>query len=225
MKAPEDFRGEKVKCSKCGHNFVIVSAQPGRADSGGEAAKAPSIPSREVSVPSSTPAGVRGAPTLLIQRLGCPNCGAAYDPKSRDCRFCGSVLMVTSVAETFARRIDAQQVANALTKWRHRQKEEPDNAEAHFALGLSYLNSHLRDAALVHLRKAALLAPEVADTHYNFAVALFNDGDILFNSPESAEAMKEIDYCTRLAPDFVEAIAFRHFFLAGSCMTSTPCRP
>lgn len=151
---------------------------------------------------------------LLIQRLGCPNCGAPYEPKTRNCRFCGSVLIVTSLAETFERSLEAHQVSQSLAKWRQRLKEDPESAEAHFALGLSYLNSKLRDAALEHLRKAALLAPEVADTHYNLAVTLFNDGNILLDSPEYAEAMKEIDYSARLAPDFAEGVAFKHMFLA-----------
>ena len=152
---------------------------------------------------------------LLIRSLGCPNCGAPYEPETRNCRSCGSVLIVTSLVGTFVRSLDAHQVSESLAKWRQRLKEDPDDAEAHFALGLSYLNSKLRDAALEHLRKAALLAPEVADTHYSLALTLFNDGNIRLSSPEYAEAMKEIDYSNRLAPDFRESAAFKHFFLAN----------
>ena len=138
---------------------------------------------------------------LLIQSMGCPNCGAPYEPKTRICRFCNSVLIVTSLAETFERSFAAHQVAGSLEKWRQRLKDDPDSAEAHFALGLSYLNSKLRDAALVHLRKAVILAPEVADTHHNLALTLLNDGNIDVTSPEYAEAVKEIDYSVQLAPD------------------------
>lgn len=151
---------------------------------------------------------------LLIQSIGCPNCGAPYEPDTRHCRFCGSVLIVTALAETFERKIDAYQVSEAVDKWRQQLKQDADSAEAHYALGLSYLNSKLRDAALEHLRKAALLAPEVPDTHHNLALTLFNDGNIQLASSEYAEAMKEIDYSIRLAPDFSEAMAFKHFFLA-----------
>lgn len=151
---------------------------------------------------------------LLIQSLGCPNCGAPYNPKTRNCRFCGSVLIVTSLAETFTHNLDAHQVSVSLDKWRKLLKVDTENAKAHYALGLTYLNSKLRDAALTHLRKAVLLAPEVADTHYNLAITLMDDGNKSINSPEYAEAVKEIDYSNRLAPDFREAQAFRHFILA-----------
>ncbi len=151
---------------------------------------------------------------LLIQSLGCPNCGAPYESNSRYCPYCSSVLIVTSIAATFNRNLEAHQISESVAKWRKCLKGDPENSEAHFALGLSYLNSNLRDAALEHLRKAALLAPEFADTHYNLAVTLINDGNIVLESPEYTEAMKEIDYSTRLAPDFKESIAFKHFFLA-----------
>jgi tetratricopeptide (TPR) repeat protein len=151
---------------------------------------------------------------LLIQSMGCPNCGAPYEHETRNCRFCNSVLIVTSLAETFKRSLEAHQVAESLEKWRQRIKEHPENAEAHFALGLSYLNSKLRDAALVHLRKAVLLAPEVADTHHNLAITLLNDGNIEATSPEYSEAVKEIDYSVQLAPDFGESVAFKHIFVA-----------
>lgn len=150
---------------------------------------------------------------LLIRSLGCPNCGAAYEPETRKCPYCGSVLIVTSVAETFERSPDAHQASESLAKWRQRVNEDPENAEAHYALGLSYLNSKLRDAALEHLRKAVLLMPEAADIHHNLAITLLNDGNVLLESPEYAEAMKEIDYSIRLAPDFRESAAFKHFFL------------
>jgi tetratricopeptide (TPR) repeat protein len=151
---------------------------------------------------------------LLIQSMGCPNCGAPYEPDARICRFCNSVLIVTSLAATFERSLAAHQVAESLEKWREQLKEHPESAEAHFALGLSYLNSKLRDAALVHLRKAVLLAPEVADTHHNLALTLLNDGNIDVTSPEYREAVKEIDYSVQLAPDFAESVAFKHIFVA-----------
>jgi tetratricopeptide (TPR) repeat protein len=155
-----------------------------------------------------------GMAKLLIQSMGCPNCGAPYEHETRNCRFCNSVLIVASLAETFERSLEKHQVAESLEKWRQRLKDDPDSAEAHFALGLSYLNSKLRDAALVHLRKAVLLAPEVADTHHNLAVTLLNDGNIEVSSPEYLEAVKEIDYSVQLAPDFGESVAFKHIFVA-----------
>ncbi len=150
---------------------------------------------------------------LLLQRLGCPNCGASYDLNSRDCLYCNSALIIVSIAGTFERSLDARRISESVAKWRQRIKDDPENAEAHYALGLVYLNSKLRDAALHHLRKASLLAPEVADVHYNLALTLFNDGSYSHTSPENSEVIKEIDYTLRLAPSFKEAIAFKHFFL------------
>lgn len=89
-------------------------------------------------------------------------------------------------------------------------------------LGSTYLNARLLDAAIVHLRRAVLLAPEVADTHYSLALALLNDGEVLTcASPEYAEAKKEIDYSTRLAPEFREALAFKHLINGIALARST----
>ena len=124
------------------------------------------------------------------------------------------VLIITGIAETFERNLNTQQLAESIAKWRNQVAKNAEDAGAHYALGLAYLNSKLRDASLVHFRKAVLLAPEKADTHYNLALACFNDGNILLDSPDYAEAQKEIDYCVNLAPDFREAVAFKHFFVA-----------
>ena len=115
---------------------------------------------------------------------------------------------------TPSERLDSSKVSEAISKWRLKVKENSENAEAHYALGLSYLNSRLRDAALTHLRKASLLVPEVPDIHYNLALTLFDGGNIQRNSTDYSEAAKEIEYALRMEPVFPEAEAFKHFFLA-----------
>ena len=152
---------------------------------------------------------------LLIQVLGCPNCGAPFDPKvSRACKYCGSVLIVTSVREAYDHELKGLDISGSIEKWRQLSKNNPEDAKAHFALGIAYLNSRFRDAALEHFRKAALLQPEAADIHYNLAITLFDDGNIALNAPEYAEMIKEIDYSVHILPDFKEAQAFSHFFIA-----------
>ena len=89
---------------------------------------------------------------LMIESMGCPNCGAPFDHKGRTCEYCGSTLIVSSMAETFSRTVDGHLIAQALEKWRDRLKQDPNSAEAHYAIGLTYLNGKLRDQAIDHLR-------------------------------------------------------------------------
>ena len=110
------------------------------------------------------------------------------------------------MAETFSRTVDGHQIAQALEKWRERLKQDPNSAEAHYAIGLTYLNGKLRDQAIDHLRQAAEIVPEVADIHYTLGIALFNDGDHTYE--EEAEAMREMGMAATLAPDFRDAAAY-----------------
>jgi len=98
-----------------------------------------------------------------------------------------------------------------LSRWRERLDKNPADAAAEFALGVCYLNANLKDRAVAHLRRAASLAPEMADVHYNLAVALYDDGYTLINSPDYQQAVAEIDLALRVASDFAEARALSHF--------------
>lgn len=149
---------------------------------------------------------------LMVYSIGCPNCGAPYTGRGRKCGYCQAILIATSLGEAFASKMIPSQNESGINHWRETLKKDPESAEANFAIGLSYLHSKLRDAALIHLRKASLNAPEIADVHYNLAVALFADGDC--SQSERMDANRAIDCCLRLAPDFQEALGYRRFITA-----------
>jgi len=151
---------------------------------------------------------------LTVQVLKCPMCGGSLKPHDRECAYCGSTVIITSLEKTFSLNTDSQLLTSSISRWREVLKQEPDSPEANYALGLAYLNLKLRDAALQHLRKAALLAPESPIIHYNLALALFGDGNVKLDSQTHEDIIKEIDYAVRLDPQFREAIAFSHFLLA-----------
>ena len=197
----------KCACSGCGTNIAFP------AEYAGHEVDCPNCNTKTLLTVAAPRAEPRKTGKLLIESLGCPNCGAPCDGKTRNCAFCGMVLIITGIAETFEHNLNTSQLAESIAKWRNQVAKNAEDAGAHYALGLAYLNSKLRDASLVHFRKAVLLAPEKADTHYNLALACFNDGNILVGSPDYAEAEKEIAYCVNLAPDFREAVAYKHFFV------------
>jgi len=151
---------------------------------------------------------------LLLKSLGCPSCGAPYELGARDCKYCQCSLLVVSVAGTFSRNLDEVQLSQSIKKWRDELKNDPESGEAHYAIGISYLNNKLRDPAVKHLRKAADLIPEIADVHYNLAITLFDDGNFKLESQDHQDIIKEIGLAVRMAPDFKEAKAFQHYILA-----------
>lgn len=150
---------------------------------------------------------------LIIETLGCPNCGAPYEKESKSCQYCGSILIVTDLSLNLSVGLDASQASKSLEKWRKKINENPEDAEAQFALGLSYLNLKLEDQAATHFLKATQLRPEAADAHYNLAITLFKP-DTKIDSSEWARIMNEIDMAVKLAPAFKEAGGYKHFFLA-----------
>jgi superkiller protein 3 len=122
--------------------------------------------------------------------------------------------MIISLEKAFASNINIEILASSVLKWKDVLENDPNNPEANYALGLTYLNQKLRDAALQHLQKASLLIPESPIIHYNLAVTLFNDGNCELDSEDYKNVVKEIDYALLLDPSFREAKAFKHFFIA-----------
>jgi tetratricopeptide (TPR) repeat protein len=144
----------------------------------------------------------------------CPMCGAPVDPKLRDCGHCGSALVIISNDGIFSRELDMKVLDGSLAKWKEKLRAFPDDPVANYAIGMIYLNKNLRDSAIAYLRKATLYGPESALAHYNLSLALFDDGRALLNSQEFRESVKEMEYAESLDPEFIEAQAFRHFYLA-----------
>ncbi len=153
-------------------------------------------------------------PGLVVQALQCPMCGASVKHHLRECTYCGSTLVFISLSGTLSLNLDTAILNASVSKWREVLRHDAENPDANYALGVACLNKGLRDAALLHLRKAALLSPESPTIHYNLALALFADGNTSTETQEWAEMTREIDYTLRLDPQFREAVAFSSFFAA-----------
>jgi len=142
--------------------------------------------------------------------LKCANCGANYSPRDRKCEYCDIVLINTGSNPVTAKTKISD---SAFEKWRKILKSEPDNFEAHNALGLLYLNNNVKNKSVEHLRKAVKLAPERSDAHYNLALALFDNGR-LSDASELNDMFSSVSTACKIDSDFQEAIAFKHFFYA-----------
>lgn len=146
----------------------------------------------------------------------CPMCGAGVTPRARSCDYCESTFINIGVDMSHATSKVSQ---DSFEKWRKILKEDPNSAEANYALGLLYQNRNLNEQAVTHLRNACKLAPETPDIHYNLALALFDNGK-LSSSAELNEMQKEIEVTLKIDPTFAEAKAFKHFF-AGIMLESS----
>ena len=158
---------------------------------------------------------------MVVQALKCPVCGAQVKPYARECEYCGTALVIVSVGAAQAQTADSQALTDSLAKWREVLAHDPNNAAANYALGVAFLHQGLRDAALAYLQRATQAAPEVAVYHYNYALALFNDGEEM-GLDQMNTVSTEIDYASRLDPNFPEARAFRQFFVACGLRPANP---
>lgn len=140
----------------------------------------------------------------------CPMCGASVAPRARTCEYCDAVLINIGATPNKTQKISD----DSFTRWRNTIKEDPDNPEAQYSMGLLYLNRGLHKEAANHLRIAAKLAAENPLVHYNLAIALFNDSEIIVNGPDYNEMMASIHQCLKIDPGFSEAKAFLHLFEA-----------
>lgn len=141
----------------------------------------------------------------------CPMCGSTVAPRARTCEYCDTVLINVGLSVGAGSNKVADE---SFQKWRTILQNDPNNADANYALGLLYLNRKLHEEAVTHLRKAAKLAPENVMAHFNLSLALFNDGDINLESAEFGEMANEINRCIKIEPNFSEAKAFLHLFEA-----------
>jgi tetratricopeptide (TPR) repeat protein len=162
----------------------------------------------------STPTHLSTNDIISLQVLKCPMCGANVKQYDRECKYCGSTLIIVSLEKTFSTQIDNQILSASTSKWKEVLNKDPNNPEANYALGLAYLNQKLRDAALQYLQKASLLGPESPFIHYNLALTLLDDGNVKLDSEDYSNGIKEIGYSLLLDPNFREAKAFKHFFIA-----------
>jgi len=151
---------------------------------------------------------------MTIDVKSCPMCGAPVNPKDRDCGYCGSALIIISTANILSRDIDIKILNDSLDKWKEKLKVNTNDPSAHYAIGMIYINKQLRDAAIKHLNIAVENEPEFSLAHFNLSLALFDDGNILLDSQDYYDCNKEMEYAEKTDPEFNEAQAFKHFYIA-----------
>jgi len=68
-------------------------------------------------------------------------------------------------------------VAAFADKWLEEKKEKvrknPDDAKAHYNLGLAYSNSGMNKEAIASFKQAIRINPDDASAHYNLGIAYF----------------------------------------------------
>jgi len=141
-------------------------------------------------------------------------CGGNIKTAERECSYCGTTIVINSIAEINHAHINSEVIENVAEQARKSISQNPSDALAHYQLGLFYLQKRLHEAATTHLRKAADLMPENHLVHYNLAIALFNDGNTRLSSPEYAEGIHQLEITLLLSPQMPEALAYKKAFLA-----------
>lgn len=87
--------------------------------------------------------------------------------------------------------------ANAALAFKHALALDPDNAEAHFRLGLAWRDQHRLDAAAASYRRAIALHPGYIEAHNNL-------GSVLQMQGSNAEALACFRRAVELEPDFAQ---------------------
>lgn len=174
------------------------------------------LPARVAAPPVLPPVPTSStARAVTVLALKCPMCGGSVPHRSRNCIYCGSAIVVTGLTTLLGMQLDGARLAQATARWRERLRQAPEDVEAEYALGMLFLQSRLRDTALVHLRRAVTLLPESSIARFNLAQALLLPKDLLPTHPDYVEARRQIEYALSLDPDFTEAGAWRQYFLGA----------
>jgi tetratricopeptide (TPR) repeat protein len=101
--------------------------------------------------------------TPLVQTLTCPVCSAPLDPNAVRCGYCGSYVVIAVDHQAIdPGSIDRANVDLHIARFREALRRDPNDARAHYGLGLAYFNLGLAHEAAGELERAAALTPENA---------------------------------------------------------------
>lgn len=87
-----------------------------------------------------------------VVELKCPGCGARVNINQKECEWCHSPIIVSSMSEIF--KMSAANVSKYSKSYESDLKENPDNAELNNSLAMCYLKMGFYDKALEKFDKA-----------------------------------------------------------------------
>lgn len=144
-----------------------------------------------------------------IDVLNCPVCGAPLDGKSSNCAYCGSLVAIRVDHQPLDEgAIDQALIQERMQEFRARLKTDPDDAAAHYGLGVAYFNLGLLTDAISEMRQAARLTPERPEIQTQLAVMLAEQG-ILGDREAEREAMQRVSSALSLRPNDPDAMLLK----------------
>ena len=87
-----------------------------------------------------------------VVELKCPGCGARVEINQKECEWCHSPIIVSSMSDIF--KMSAANVSKYSKSYESNLKENPNNAELNNSLAMCYLKMGFYDKALEKFDKA-----------------------------------------------------------------------
>lgn len=100
----------------------------------------------------------------------CPQCGAPLKLSAKKCEYCEAEFIVTSLA--YLDKFDETSINKYINHYKKLLKDNPENGELNYGMGICYLHLCLYDLAIKYFSKAIELLPDYSDTYYYYALAL-----------------------------------------------------
>ncbi|CAA9572776.1 MAG: hypothetical protein AVDCRST_MAG59-3728 [uncultured Thermomicrobiales bacterium] len=141
-----------------------------------------------------------------VEALRCPVCGAPLAGPSPRCASCGSLVELrTDHPPLDPALLDSEVVQARIDAFRRRLRQDGQDVEARYGLGLAYVGLGLLEDAARELEAVARLTPEDTRIQTQLAVVL---ADLAANGKRGAEreALERVDLALRLNPDEPEAL-------------------
>ncbi|HPD65456.1 MAG TPA: tetratricopeptide repeat protein [Bacteroidia bacterium] len=152
-----------------------------------------------------------------VQILKCQACGAPLEPSILECEYCHSVNIVKTETNPFI--LDPKLSNKYARFYKEKLKENPEDAQALYSVGLFYMNLKLYDQAIENFRNAIKQMPENPDLLYYYALALLKGQkprklqikevkqieEYLYSAIQLDDKAKYYYYAAMLRKDFYEA--------------------
>ena len=104
-----------------------------------------------------------------MQVVECPQCGAPAVGSARACGYCKADFFITSVA--YLGGIEQGAVAKYLKYYSALARQDPNNAEAHLGLGITYLHVGMWPLAAKAFERVMEMSPEVPQAYLYWSMA------------------------------------------------------